>query len=204
MNDEYRTILEGSACSLKVEGSRFLAQVVPAVAPAAAEQALEAIRRKHHDATHHCFAYRTGTEGEQFRCSDDGEPSGTAGRPILFSIDKHALTNILVVVTRYFGGTKLGTGGLARAYGTVSDQLLKEARVTIRYITETAVVTLPHGQIGNVMRCISGEGIRIDDTLYDEEVHLTLKVRRSRIEGLKKELVEATAGNIRIVHPYPG
>ncbi|MDH4071104.1 MAG: IMPACT family protein [Ignavibacteria bacterium] len=204
MNDEYKTILRESESILKVEGSRFLARALPVDASAAAEKALKGIRRRYHDATHHCFAYRTGTTGEEFRCSDDGEPSGTAGRPILFSIDKYELTNILVVVTRYFGGTKLGTGGLARAYGAASDQALKEAAIATRYITEGLLVTLPHDQIGNVMRCISGAGIRIDDTTYDEDVHLRLEVRRSRIESLKEELAEATAGNVRIVHPHPG
>ena len=198
MTDEFRTIAGESTAATKVEGSRFLALAAPVESKIQAEERLAMVSRQHHDAAHNCYAYRLGTTGNQFRFRDDGEPSGTGGKPILASIDKLGLSNILVVVTRYFGGTKLGTGGLARAYSEAAEQALKEAKAVRRYTTEPMRVTFPHSQIGNVMRIVSKPGIEIEETEYDEEVHLRLLERKSMKSELEHELVENTAGNIRM------
>lgn len=196
MDDAYRTILAEDTSILKVDGSRFLARALPVESIASADLALEETRRMYRDATHHCFAYRLGTAGMEVRFSDDGEPSGTAGKPILTAIRRHDLTNILVIVTRYFGGTKLGTGGLARAYGGAAESLLAKAETVTRFVTKSVSITFPHDQIGNVMHCISKSGARIEDTTYDDDVHLNLSVRESLIDQVRKQLVEATSGNI--------
>lgn len=198
MIDELRTIVGESTTAIKIEGSRFLALALPVESKTDAEGRLAVVRQQYHDATHNCFAYRLGTDGSQFRYSDDGEPSGTGGKPILAAIDRLGLSNILVVVTRYFGGTKLGTGGLARAYGQAADECLKGATIVNRYTTELMRITFPHSQIGNVMRTVSKPGVEIEFTEYDDEVHLRLLVRTSLKSELKHELVENTAGNVRV------
>jgi uncharacterized YigZ family protein len=121
MSDTYRTLKEGASATLKVDGSRFLAEAVPVASRDEAEERIAAVRKREHRATHHCTAYRLGPEGDDFRYDDDGEPSGTAGQPILRRIHARDLTNTLVVVTRYFGGTELGTGGLMQAYGDAAE-----------------------------------------------------------------------------------
>jgi uncharacterized YigZ family protein len=129
MPDTYRTLADDAQAEMKVDGSRFLAEAMRVGDREAAEAEIDAIREREHAATHHCSAYRLGTGGDTFRYDDDGEPSGTAGPPILRQIDGRDLTNTLVVVTRYYGGTKLGTGGLARAYGDAAAQALDRAGV---------------------------------------------------------------------------
>src|SRR5690606_11612852 len=122
--DTYRVVAGTARAELREKGSRFIAEVFPVETEEEAAAAIEAVRRREHAATHHCTAYRLGPEGELFRASDDGEPSGTAGLPILRQIEARGLTNTLVVVTRYFGGTKLGRGGLIRAYGEAAARAL--------------------------------------------------------------------------------
>ncbi|MBI5471416.1 MAG: YigZ family protein [Ignavibacteriae bacterium] len=196
MHDEYTTIKKKSTAEIKVIGSRFLATAFPIASKHDAEQYLAAVRKEFWDATHNCFAYRMGVEGSQFRFNDDGEPGGSAGKPILASIDKLALTDVLVVVTRYFGGTKLGVGGLVRAYAQAADQALTNAEKLVKYMTQLLVATFPHNQISNVMHVISRHGAQIVDTVYDEEVHVTLEIRLSRVEELRAALVNHTSGNI--------
>jgi uncharacterized YigZ family protein len=198
MSDEFRTIAGESAASTRVEGSRFLAVASPVESREEAEEWILRRRRKFHDATHHCFAYRIGPEGDEVRQSDDGEPSGTGGKPILGAIDRFGLTNLLLIVTRYFGGTKLGTGGLARAYAEAAEEALKSAVVIVRHRTGTLTVVFPHEQTGRVMHVVSRLGAGIEDTAYDEEVHLRIRIRKSMLEELRKELVSATSGNVRV------
>ncbi|PSR00263.1 MAG: hypothetical protein BRD51_00710, partial [Bacteroidetes bacterium SW_11_64_17] len=124
MSDMYRTIDESARAEQTMDGSLFLAEAMPVSDRRAATECIETVCEREHKAPHHCTAYRLGREGEDFRCDDDGEPSGTAGKPILRQIDARDLTNTLVVVTRYFGGTELGTGGLARAYGDAASAAL--------------------------------------------------------------------------------
>ena len=196
MVDEFRTIAGPVSAATKVEGSRFLAQATPVESKQHAEESIASVRRRYFDATHHCFACRLGTDGAQFRFNDDGEPAGTAGRPILASIDKFGLTNVLVVVTRYFGGTKLGTGGLARAYGDSAEKALEGAKIVQQYVTEVMTLTFPHSQTGNVMRVVSRSGVQVEDTRYDEDVHLSIRVRKSLQNLIERELADVTSGNV--------
>ena len=198
MVDEFTTINGEAQAEYKVQGSRFCATALPVTTKSQAEEFIAGIRKRFRDATHNCFAYRIGTDGAEFRFNDDGEPSGTAGKPILAAIDKHGLTNILVVVTRYFGGTKLGVGGLVRAYGDATELALLKAEKETRYITLTVKATFPHSQISNVMHVISKVGAKIVDTQYDEDVHTQLEIRLSKAEELKAALVNHTSGNIAL------
>lgn len=197
MEDRFCTIRARVRAEIKVQGSRFIGTAVPVRAREEAEAAVGEVRKEHHNATHHCYAYRLGAGVEESRFNDDGEPSGSAGRPILGALERAGLTNLVVVVTRYFGGTKLGVGGLARAYGGAASLVLGSAERETRYLMSTLLLSVPHAYVGEVMRTVSRLGVRIGDTTYDEEVHLRLEVRRSRLEQVKAGLVECTAGNVR-------
>lgn len=198
MIDEYRTIASRQRIETKVRGSRFIATALPVSTKSDAETFLESIRKEFRDATHNCFAYRIGWDDKQFRCNDDGEPSGSAGKPILAAIDKQNLTNILVVVTRYFGGTKLGVGGLVRAYGDAAELALSRTEIAINHIQQIVEAVFPHSQISNVMHVVSKMNARIVETDYDEDVHAALAIRLSKVEDLKASLIEQTAGNVTL------
>ena len=196
--DEYRTIREKVRTESKVQGSKFIGTAIPISTKEHAEDCIAGLRKQFHDATHSCYAYRIGLDGNQFRFNDDGEPAGTAGKPILAAIDKLAFTDVCVVVTRYFGGTKLGVGGLIRAYGDAARQALGSAEVLTKYLLETLHVTFPHSRISDVMHVTSRLGARIVDTTYDEEVHLILEIRKSKTIELQLQLVSHTSGNVAI------
>ena len=134
----------------RTKGSRFIAAISPAQDVQAAEAFVASLRSEYDDASHHCFAWRLGPDGETFRSSDDGEPGGSAGRPILLQIEGHDLTDTVVVVTRYFGGTKLGVGGLVRAYGGAAGQALDRAEILITEITRTLHIEYPYECTGAV------------------------------------------------------
>jgi len=197
MIDEFTTVARPGHAETRVLASRFLADAVPAETKQEADAFLEGIRRKMYDATHHCFAYRFGADGQESRASDAGEPGGTAGKPILTSIDREGLTNVLVVVTRYFGGTKLGTGGLVRAYGETATLALQEAGRKTHLITLPVLLCVEHRQVSQIMHTASRCGARIAETRYDDVVHFRLEIRRSRLESFREELVQATSGGVR-------
>jgi uncharacterized YigZ family protein len=154
------------------------------------------VKKRFFDATHHCYAYRIGKRGEEFRAHDDGEPGGTAGKPILAAIDVRGLTDTMLVVVRYFGGTKLGTGGLSHAYGGAASLALDKAGRVTMFITDTIMLTIPHNLTGIVMNVISRNGAKIIDSAYDEEVHITLEIRASGADLFCAQMVNATRGNV--------
>ena len=198
MTDEFRTIAREVRVELTVRRSRFIATAVPASGKQEAERAISRIRSEFSDATHNCFAYRLGQGVGEARTADDGEPAGIAGKPILASITRRSLTNLVVVVTRYFGGTKLGVPGLRLAYGEVADRALNAAEQVVVFVTESMTASFPHAHIGSVMHALSRFGAKVTDTAYDEEVHLTIEIRQSKANELKEMLVDQTSGNIRL------
>jgi len=129
MQDQYQTIFESSIGEFKDRGSKFIAYAYPVYTEKDWQKHLEEVKKLHFKARHHCYAYRLGLDGNQFRANDDGEPSGTAGRPILGQIDSFGLTNVFVVVVRYFGGTKLGTSGLINAYRESTATAFRNAQI---------------------------------------------------------------------------
>ena len=198
MSDQYTTIAAPARAELKVLGSRFIASAHPLSTREEVEQVLAAVRKELFDATHHCFAYRLGADGADFRTVDGGEPSGSAGKPILAAIDRGGFTDILVVVTRYFGGTKLGVGGLARAYGEAAAGALDSATPKVCYATVRLRASFPHDMVGAVMHAVGRLGAKIEGTEYDGEVHLLVSVRASRADDLEMSLLEGTRGGIRV------
>ncbi len=196
--DEYLTVAERASAETRIQGSRFIAQALPVQTRDAVDEFLDRIRKEFRDATHNCFAYRLGTDAQMFRYNDDGEPAGSAGKPILAAIDKRGLTDTLVVVTRYFGGTKLGVGGLVRAYGGAAEAALQAAGMDVKYKTSSVTVSFPHSRISSVMHIVGKLGARILETTYDEDVHIQLEIRLSRMHELTSSLINHTNGNIAV------
>ena len=199
MIDSFLTVESPHSCEIKVERSRFIGTVVHASDRESAEREYERIKKKYYDATHNCFAYQLGIENkDEFRYSDDGEPSGTAGRPIYDAILSHKLTQVLVVVTRYYGGVKLGTGGLARAYRQCADQVLKEARICERLIMQPFKIRFEHEHTSIVMKTLADFDLRPLETAYGDGVTIAGAIRLSRYGDFESELRERTHGKLKV------
>ncbi len=192
--DRYRVPSGRASAEIRVKGSRFLAEVLPAESEDQARELLLAVRRTFHDATHHCSAWRLDPEGTTTRFDDDGEPSGTAGGPILRQIEASGLTQTLVVVTRWFGGTRLGTGGLARAYGDAAKEALAGVRVADRTVRSEVTVRFAYEDTSPAMHVISRFDVEVDDTRYGDDTRIRLRVRRSEVESFREAFVEALRG----------
>lgn len=178
-----------------IKGSRFIADVVPATSMSAAKEALAGVRAEMPDATHHCWAANVA-EPARHQSSDDGEPGGSAGRPILAQIEGHAVVNVLVVVTRYYGGTKLGVGGLVRAYGGAAGRALDRA-ILVPYVA-TTLVQLEHvyEDSGLVQTVLRRAGIEPENATYGAEVALSLRVPTDDVDALASALRDASSGRV--------
>jgi uncharacterized YigZ family protein len=150
----YRTVAGTAAAEFKDRGSKFLAYVFPVDNIEDAKEKLAAVKKEHPKASHHCFAWRLGTDKNSFRSSDDGEPAGTAGKPILGQINSRQLTNVMVVVVRYFGGTLLGVPGLINAYRSASSAALDSAGIVIKPVLTTYALEFDYTLTNDVMRII--------------------------------------------------
>lgn len=194
MNARYATIERATHFEIeKVKASRFLADAFQVADEREAEAGVKQIRREHHDARHHAWAYRLGPEGARFRSSDDGEPSGSAGRPILQQIETRALADVLVVVTRWFGGTKLGVGGLVRAYGAAAAAVLDRAGRQERILTCLMEVAFPYECTAVVQGLLAQLGAVPKDARYDAGAVIACEVAIDRVEELVSALRERTA-----------
>lgn len=193
MSDTYRTITEEGRAEIKVEGSQFLAEAVPASNRSDVEARLDAVRQRERTATHHCFAYRLGAEGADFRYDDDGEPSGTAGQPILRQIDARDLTNLLVVVTRYFGGTKLGTGGLMRAYGDAADAALTRAPISEEVIRTHVRIRFSYDDTAPARQVVERFDAIIAASDYTEVTELTVGIPASEVDAFVRAFTDGLA-----------
>ncbi len=201
MSDSY-LVLSGGALSEapKTKGSRFIGEALPAADDAALAQALDAVRRREPQATHWCWAARLGAPGERGdgatpRTSDDGEPSGSAGIPILREIERRGLSDTLVVVTRYYGGTKLGTGGLARAYGEAAGLALDEAPTATRVQRVALGLRFGFADTAAAMRLASEPGVEVREQTFDASgSRLVLGVPKSAAAAMAERFIEATAG----------
>ena len=192
MIDTYFTLSDYARTEIKVKGSRFIAEAIRVQRVEEADAEIAAIRKRDYNATHHCSAYRIGPT--LFRYHDDGEPSGTAGAPILRQIDARHLTYTLVVVTRYYGGTKLGTGGLLRAYGDAAAQVLDAASVEERILRDRIRLRFSYDDTSPAMHTISQRDAQILETQYTEETEILVGVRRSEVESFIDTFVNALGG----------
>ncbi len=192
--DTYRVLKNGARVEIKVKGSRFIGETFPVATVAEAEARIAEVRKQAHDATHHCTAYRVGAAGEHYRYNDDGEPSGSAGPPILRQIDARGLTNTLVVVTRYFGGTKLGVGGLVRAYGAAAAEALDASGIEERVLRVPIRLRFDYADTSPAMHTIERFRAEIMETHYGEATELVAGVRRSEAEAFVEAFTEALGG----------
>ena len=181
-----------------VKGSRFLANAAHVADDDAVERFLEEVRAMAPNASHHCWAFRLGRPCDRFRSGDDGEPGGSAGRPILAQIEGHGLTDTIVVVTRWFGGTKLGVGGLMRAYGGCAGKALDLAPRCTVLVTERLHLTLPYECEGALQGLFAARGLTPENARYGVAIDLTIDVPRRDRLALEAELRDRTAGRIRV------
>lgn len=198
MSENFRTILEEFIFELEIKKSRFITYLVPVKNEAEVEERLKLIRKEHHKANHHCSAYVLGEDFSIQRMSDDGEPSGTAGIPMLEVLKHHQLTNILVVVVRYFGGIKLGTGGLIRAYGSSVSEALKEAKImaNISQMRVSLTIGYPLVDTFNYFIQKTEHSITILDTIYTDQVNFQLAINNENVSKVEEELISLFNGQL--------
>ena len=193
MIDAFRTIDEPATARLNEKKSRFLAYVVPVASAEDVDEELARLRRRHHDATHHCTAHRILIGEEVAESSnDDGEPSGSAGLPILQQLQKADLVNLMAVVVRYYGGTKLGVGGLVRAYGGATAEALASAPVIVRKIETVLSITFPTEANSGVMGTIHRHSVKVLGIEYDAQAHVRVSLPPSRVDAFCAAVKEAT------------
>lgn len=182
--DEYKTIRKSSYGLYREKGSRFVSVALPVQNENEIKSHVESIRKEHHEARHHCFAWVLGPEGNSWRANDDGEPSGTAGRPILGQIRSYGLTNILIVVSRYFGGRLLGVSGLINAYRTAADSAIGNAEIIDHVICDYYEISFPYQAMNDVMKIIKEEDINQSEHFFDLECRMTVSFRSSSGEKI--------------------
>lgn len=189
-SDEYKTISDkktGEGCYTE-KRSKFLAFAHHAETAEQAKELATLYKKKYFDARHVCFAYMLGNERNEYRCNDDGEPSGTAGKPILGQINKNELTNIFIAVIRYFGGVKLGTGGLAVAYRTAASLAISDAITVTRHVEEKVDCLFPYEMLDSVMRVVKDMQPRIISQDYGNTCSMTLSIRKAEADKLRNRL----------------
>ncbi len=177
--DTYKTIENISEGLFKDRGSKFIAHAIPVNNENQVKEHLSALRKKYHDARHHCYAYQLGFDKSSYRINDDGEPSGTAGKPIFGQILSHDLTNILIVVVRYFGGTKLGIGGLINAYKTSAKDALNNAKIIEKTINEVYEIIYDYPVMNAVKKIIKEENITQTSQKFDLNCKIIFLIRKS-------------------------
>ena len=187
-SDVYRTLAGDSEAVLRERSSKFLAFAYHVEDEEQIRERLDALRKKYYDARHVCYAYVLGPERDVFRANDDGEPSSTAGKPILGQINSRELTDVLVVVVRYYGGVNLGTGGLIVAYRTAADEALEASNVEIRQVEEVVTFSFPYVMMNAVMRVVKEMKPRIVSQDFDSTCEIKLSIRKSEAPQLKARL----------------
>lgn len=185
---------------IEVKRSRFLCALEPVETEEAARAVIEAARKAHWDARHHCSAFILGERRDVRRSNDDGEPSGTAGMPMLDVLVGAELTNVVAVVTRWFGGTLLGTGGLVKAYGDAVREAVAAAPVDTYERRRVVAVQLPIADVGRVEHAVRADGVVVQDVAYGASARLTLAVPADGLDGLEHHLASLTGGEAHLEH----
>lgn len=178
-SDEYLSIERESTAIYREKASKFLAFAFPVSDDEAVKVNLGKLRKRFHDANHHCYAYRIGHENQHYRVNDDGEPSGSAGKPIYGQILSAGLSDVLIVVVRYFGGTKLGIPGLIHAYKTAAREAMDQAVVIKKTVTMEAAVTFPYDTMNLIMRILKEESVKVVQQDLTESCQIIFRYRQS-------------------------
>ncbi|MEZ3434002.1 MAG: YigZ family protein [Lachnospiraceae bacterium] len=203
MSASYKELYAGGQGEIVEKKSRFIATTYPAKTEGEALGFIESMRKKYWDARHNCFAYVIGERGELKRCSDDGEPGGTAGRPMLDVLLGEEIRNITVVVTRYFGGTLLGTGGLVRAYSSAVQSGLASSVIITRISGFKLYIGTDYTSLGKIQYTLAGKDIKILDSAYTDKVTLTALVPAGELEAVKAAVTEAANGRVSLTEGGP-
>ena len=188
MSDEYKTIASTSEGYYTEKRSKFLAFAHHVQTVDEVKELLAGYRKKYYDARHVCYAYMLGAERTEFRANDDGEPSSTAGKPILGQINSNKLTDILIVVVRYYGGVNLGTSGLIVAYREAAADAINHASIETRQVEEIVKYSFAYPQMNDVMRIVKDMNPRIISQTYDNTCEIVLSIRKSEAEQLRNRL----------------
>ena len=196
MADLYKTISEPSTATVREKMSRFIAFAHPVETAQQAKEVIAEYQRKYHDARHVCWAYMLGQERKDFLSNDNGEPSGTAGKPILGQINSFGLTNIVIVVVRYFGGIKLGTPGLIQAYREAARSAIEEATVVEERVKVTSTVSFGYVSLTPVMRLLKNPGVNILSQDFDNICSITFSTPADDMEPLLAQLKKVEGLNI--------
>lgn len=188
MADLYRTIKSKSEGQVREKMSRFLAFAIPLTTPQEAKATIKEYQNLYHDARHVCWAYMLGPDRDQWQSNDNGEPSGTAGKPILGQINSYDLTNILIVVVRYFGGIKLGTSGLIAAYRAAAKEAIDNAEIVEMHDMASLTVRFPYLAMNDVMRALKRSDVEILNQEFDNSCEITLSIRKDHLAALRQTL----------------
>ncbi len=198
MVKDYKTIYEGGVGEIVEKKSRFIGTIAHVESEEEAIAFIERIKKQYWDARHNCSAYIIGERQEIMRCSDDGEPAQTAGKPMLDVLSGQGLCNVVAVVTRYFGGTLLGTGGLVRAYSKAVQEGLAHSVIIEKHLADELVITTDYNGIGKIQYLLAQEGVVSTDTEYTDVVVVTVPIPVDRTTQLKTKIIEGTNGRAKI------
>lgn len=187
-SDTYKTIAAPSEGLYTEKRSKFIAIAIPVCTIEEVKNCLETYQKQYYDARHVCYAYMLGADRKDFRANDNGEPSGTAGKPILGQINSNELTDILIIVVRYFGGIKLGTSGLIVAYRTAAASAIAAAQIIEKTVDDVVTVLFEYPFMNDVMRIVKEEQPDVLEQSYDMDCRMTLRIRRSMMEKLRLRL----------------
>jgi uncharacterized YigZ family protein len=190
MSDTYKTIIAPTEGIYKEKGSKFLSFAIPVSSADEVKEIVKNYRKEYYDSRHVCYAYMLGADRKEFRANDDGEPSGTAGRPILGQINSRELTNILVIVVRYFGGILLGTGGLVVAYKEATTDALDQAEVIEKTVDETISIVFDYVLMNEVMRIIKDTNAQISSQSFENKCEMQLSIRKQDAGLLSAKLAK--------------
>lgn len=196
IEDTYKTISSISEGIYTEKRSKFIAIALPVRTHEQIKAYLEQYQKEYYDARHVCYAYMLGHERKDFRANDNGEPSGTAGKPILGQINSNELTDILIIVVRYFGGIKLGTSGLIVAYKAAAVEAIANAEIIEKTVDEDIIVAFEYPFMNDVMRIVKEEGPEIIEQSYDMDCLITLRIRKSMMEKLRSRLEKVETARI--------
>ena len=197
MKDEYTTIVNPVTGEFKDRGSKFIAYAFPVYTQEDIQKAQEQVRKEHIKARHHCFGWRLGTDGNQYRANDDGEPSGTAGKPILGQLDKQGLTNVMVIVVRYFGGTLLGASGLINAYRNSTAIALEAAERITKLVEDVYEIEFDYSIMSNVMNALKKYSINVLNQEFAEVPMIRIAIRKNEVKATLLKL-KASIGGLRL------
>lgn len=197
MDDTFKTIAAPAEGTYSEKRSKFLAFAIPVRTQDEVKELVKEYQKRYYDARHACYAYMLGHERKDFRANDNGEPSGTAGKPILGQINSNELTDILIIVVRYFGGIKLGTSGLIGAYKTAAADAIANATIIEKTVDDDVTVFFEYPFLNDVMRIVKEEEPQVVEQMFEMDCKMTLRIRRSKMERLRSRLEKVETARIQ-------